>query len=83
MKILTATDCIDGNIQLAAAIGMFDGMHLGHLTLINALKEQAAVRGQHSAVVTFRQHPQQVVNPEGSPRALMTLNKKIEAIAVI
>ena len=63
-------------------LGMFDGMHLGHITLINALKEQAAVRGQHSAVVTFRQHPQQVVNPEGSPGALMTLNKKIEAIAV-
>lgn len=81
MKILTATDRIDGDIQLVAAIGMFDGMHRGHITLINALKEQAALRGQHSAVVTFRQHPQQVVNPEGSPRALMTLDKKIEAIA--
>lgn len=81
MKILTATNRIEGNIKLAAAIGMFDGMHRGHITLINALKEQAAMRGQHSAVVTFRQHPQLVVNPNGSPRALMTLDKKIEAIA--
>lgn len=81
MKILTATDHIDGDIKLAAAIGMFDGMHRGHITLINALKEQAVLRGQHSAVVTFRQHPQQVVNPDGSPRALMTLDKKVEAIA--
>ena len=80
MKILTATDRLDGDIKLAAAIGMFDGMHLGHITLINALKEQAASRGQRSAVVTFRQHPQLVVNPEGSPRALMTLDRKIEAI---
>lgn len=83
MKILTATDRIEGDLRLAAAIGMFDGMHLGHLTLINALKEQAALRDQCSAVVTFRQHPQQVVNPGGSPHALMTLDKKIEAIAKI
>ena len=60
---------------------MFDGMHRGHITLINALKEQAALRGQRSAVVTFKQHPQLVVNPNGSPRALMTLDKKIAAIA--
>ena len=81
MKILTATDRIDSDIKLAAAIGMFDGMHRGHITLINALKEQASLRGQHSAVVTFKQHPQRVVNPDDSPRALMTLEKKIEAIA--
>ncbi len=81
MKILSVNDHISGDISLAAAIGMFDGMHLGHITLINALKQEAELRGQRSAVVTFRQHPQQVVNPEGSPRALMTLDKKIEAIA--
>ena len=81
MKILNVTDHIDGDIKLAAAIGMFDGVHRGHITLINALKEAAALRGQRSAVVTFRQHPQRVVNPNGSPRALMTLNKKIESIA--
>ena len=81
MKILNATDHIDGSVKLAASIGMFDGMHRGHITLINALKEQAAVRGLGSAVVTFRQHPQQVVNPEGTPCALMTLDKKIAAIA--
>lgn len=81
MKILSAADHIDRDIKLAAAIGMFDGMHRGHVTLINALKEQAALRGRSSAVVTFKQHPQQVVNPDGSPRALMTLDKKIEAIA--
>ena len=81
MKILNATDHIDGDVKLAASIGMFDGMHRGHITLINALKEQAALRGQRSAVVTFKQHPQLVVNPNGSPRALMTLDKKIAAIA--
>ena len=59
---------------------MFDGMHLGHITLINALKEEASKRGQSSAIVTFRQHPQEVVNPSRPPRAIMTLDKKVEAI---
>lgn len=81
MKILSATDRIEGDVKLAAAIGMFDGMHLGHITLINALKAHASQRGECSAVVTFKQHPQRVVNPAGSPRALMSLDKKIAAIA--
>ena len=59
---------------------MFDGMHLGHITLINALKQQAASREHSSAIVTFRQHPQEVVNPSRPPRAIMTLDKKVEAI---
>lgn len=83
MKILNASDCIeslDGN-GLAATIGMFDGMHRGHATLIKALKTEALARDQHTAVITFARHPQQVVNPQGSPRAIMTLNEKIAAIA--
>ena len=81
MKILTTTDCIAGTERLAAAIGMFDGVHRGHITLIDDLKKQAAQRGERSAVVTFKQHPQLVVNPDDSPRALMTLEKKVAAIA--
>ncbi len=81
MRILEAAHHIDdAGVRLTATIGMFDGMHLGHITLINALKQEAQQRGQATAVITFKQHPQQVVNPNGSPRALMTLEKKIEAI---
>lgn len=81
MTILDASKPFDaGGNGLVATIGMFDGMHRGHLTLINALKREAELRHQQSAVITFKQHPQQVVNPEGCPRALMPLDKKIEAI---
>lgn len=84
MKIIDATKLLDvAPRRVAATIGMFDGMHLGHITLINALKQEAECRGQQSAVITFRQHPQLVVNPLGSPRALMTLDKKIESIAAL
>ena len=79
MKILGANDSVK-DCQVTATIGMFDGMHRGHLTLINALKQEAAARHQSSAIITFKQHPQLVVNAHGSPKALMTLEKKIEAI---
>ena len=82
MKILDGNDFLMSNQeQLTATIGMFDGMHRGHITLINALKHEAMARHQRSAVITFRKHPQLVVNPGDSPKALMTLDKKIEAIA--
>lgn len=82
MKILDGNDFLMSNQeQLTATIGMFDGMHRGHTTLINALKHEAMARHQRSAVITFRKHPQLVVNPGDSPKALMTLDKKIEAIA--
>lgn len=82
MKILDGNDFLMSNQeQLTATIGMFDGMHRGHITLINALKHEAMARHQRSAVITFRKHPQLVVNPGDSPKALMTLDKKIETIA--
>ena len=81
MKILNANDRIaDQDVKLAATIGMFDGMHLGHITLINALKDCAHERGLRSAVVTFTSHPQQVLNPQGCPRAIMSLERKIELL---
>ena len=68
MKILDGNDFLMSNQeQLTATIGMFDGMHRGHITLINALKHEAMARHQRSAVITFRKHPQLVVNPGDSP----------------
>jgi riboflavin kinase/FMN adenylyltransferase len=42
-------------------IGVFDGVHLGHRQLINTLVSEARRQGLLSAVVTFRQHPREVV----------------------
>ena len=60
---------------------MFDGMHLGHITLINALKQRPGARHQRSAIITFQAASAAGGQPSrGSPSALMTLDKKIEAI---
>jgi riboflavin kinase / FMN adenylyltransferase len=44
-------------------IGVFDGVHLGHRRLISELLEQAAGRHLLSGVVTFRQHPEDILSP--------------------
>ena len=80
MKLLHASDAVTGEVRLAATIGMFDGMHRGHITLINALKQEAATRGRATAIVTFARHPQETLRPGKHPRSLMTLDKKIEAL---
>lgn len=64
--------------RLAAAIGMFDGVHLGHQTLISHLCEEAYVDGLLPAVVTFSRHPQQVLRPDGGLRMLMTLEDRLK-----
>lgn len=45
------------------AIGVFDGVHLGHKHLLSRLIEQARQQGLLPGVVTFRQHPQEVLLP--------------------
>ncbi len=45
-------------------IGVFDGVHLGHKYLISQLVELAGTRDLLPGVVTFRQHPQEVLSSQ-------------------
>ncbi len=45
-------------IQRIFALGFFDGVHLGHQTLLNACVQLAAELGVQSAAITFMAHPQ-------------------------
>ena len=65
---------------LMATIGMFDGGHLGHQFLISGLISRAREAGMKSAVVTFRNHPQRVFNPDGSLRMIMTLDDRLATV---
>jgi riboflavin kinase/FMN adenylyltransferase len=61
-----------------ATIGAFDGVHLGHLHLIEKVKAEAAEAGAIAAVVTFDRHPASVVRPESAPLLLTSLGYKLE-----
>lgn len=62
---------------VVATIGMFDGVHRGHATLIGELKQQAAQRGLKSCVITFARHPQHVLRPGGDLRMILPLEERV------
>lgn len=59
-----------------ATIGMFDGMHLGHVSVISQLQSLARRLDLHPVVVTFSNHPLRVVNPSLAPRLLMNTQER-------
>lgn len=65
------------------AIGVFDGVHLGHAALISDTVRLAACKGARSVVATFDRDPDQVVTPEAAAPQLLTLAEKVEFIAAL
>ncbi|MDR0769179.1 MAG: riboflavin biosynthesis protein RibF [Dysgonamonadaceae bacterium] len=69
--------------EIAATIGFFDGVHLGHRFLIRQLTELAAAEGLQSAVITFRQHPRFVLQAEYQPGLLCTPDEKTKLLSAL
>lgn len=67
----------DSASRRIATIGMFDGVHRGHLFLIDFLRREGARRGLTPTVVTFAQHPLSVVRPDDAPPLLASLDEKM------
>ena len=62
-------------------IGAYDGVHRGHLAIIEAVRRLAEDSGAKSAVMTFDRHPASVVRPESAPKLLTDLDQKLELLA--
>lgn len=62
-------------------IGFFDGVHLGHRSLLSATVEAARERGSRSVAVTFDRHPREILTPGQEPRLLTTIERKASLIA--
>ncbi|HSB88243.1 MAG TPA: bifunctional riboflavin kinase/FAD synthetase [Ilumatobacteraceae bacterium] len=67
--------------RTAVTIGAYDGVHRGHLRIIDAVRQLAAAAGARSAVMTFDRHPASVVRPESAPKLLTDLDQKLELLA--
>lgn len=62
---------------IVATIGMFDGVHLGHRSLIAFVNQMAHERGMDSAVITFATHPREVLHPDTVMPLLTDYNERI------
>lgn len=61
-------------------IGVFDGVHLGHKYLISQLVTQAKQQNLLSGVVTFHQHPQEVLSPQTRLPCLTEMTQKVSLL---
>lgn len=63
-----------------ATIGFFDGVHRGHRQVINRMKQIADEKGLQSLIVTFDNHPMEIVRPGFVPELLITSEEKIKRL---
>jgi riboflavin kinase / FMN adenylyltransferase len=61
-------------------LGNFDGLHRGHLKIIERVKRGALERGGSAMAMTFDPHPPRVVRPDKAPPLLMTKAQKLDAL---
>lgn len=81
MKIIYLNDEVNNNLPpLVATIGFFDGVHRGHRFLIEEVKQKARFSGMQSAVITFDNHPRQVLHPHQHLSLLSSFAQKIKLI---
>jgi riboflavin kinase/FMN adenylyltransferase len=62
------------------AIGVFDGVHLGHQAVISTSAEHAEAANGTAVVVTFDPHPEKILRPETAPHLLTATPHKIALI---
>lgn len=63
------------------AIGVFDGVHLGHRALLDTAREAADERRLPLVVVTFHPHPMAVLRPGCEPAQLATIRHRVELLS--
>jgi riboflavin kinase/FMN adenylyltransferase len=64
-----------------AAIGNFDGLHLGHRQILKAVVAEARERGAKGLAITFDPHPDQFLRPALAPKLLTPINERLRLLA--
>ena len=63
------------------AIGMFDGLHIGHRQVLQRLRALGDRLGLPTLVLTFDPHPRSVVGRQPPPRLLCTVDERLDLLA--
>lgn len=67
--------------EIYVALGSFDGLHYGHLSLVKKTVQVAKENNGKSMVFTYKNHPKTLVKPESSPKLIMDLETKLKYLA--
>jgi riboflavin kinase / FMN adenylyltransferase len=80
---LDAAVALPARRPLHLAVGMFDGVHLGHRSVIEAAVRSARRSGGLAAVLTFDPHPSRLFRPEDPVRLIMGREQRIAALRAL
>ena len=67
----------------AITIGTFDGVHSGHLQIINQLKKEAQKDNGETVIITFDPHPRMILNLQSNKPPIQLLNTLPEKIELL
>src|SRR6185369_1436787 len=62
------------------ALGIFDGVHLGHPAILGTAITRAREAGLEAVACTFEPHPMEVLQPDRAPRPITTLADRLVLI---
>ncbi len=77
------TVTLDMSLELptpVVTVGQCDGVHLGHASVLEAVRTEAEARTGTGVVVTFDPHPRTVIDPAQPPAVLTSLEEKVRRI---
>src|SRR5436190_12144480 len=81
MNIIRAANELEpGSRKVCVAIGMFDGVHLGHQQVIRQTIEDARQHESIALAITFDRHPNSVVAPDRNPPLIYSMSQKLRVI---
>ncbi len=69
------------NRNTAVGLGNFDGLHIGHMALINTLIRESKLNDWNSIVYTFTKHPENILRKKLFTTLLTTVGKKVELLS--
>lgn len=76
MKVINRLKDMKIEDDTVIAIGNFDGLHIGHMEVINGLIRQAKSHGCKSLIYTFANHTTYVTNPDAVPPHILSVEQK-------
>lgn len=69
--------------RTVVTLGNYDGIHLGHQSILKTLVQDASALNAPSVAVTFDPIPKKVLYPDSSPPLLQTLEQRLESLELI
>lgn len=63
------------------ALGVFDGVHVGHRAILGAAVAHARATGSPALACTFEPHPMEILQPGRAPQPITTLEERLDLIA--